>query len=81
MRNEDVLFTFHLYLCHFTLSHVAVGEAAAPELEEDEVDLRCYRPAGGVMDIGLFTLPPQPKAVQQWTLKQGKLPNAYLFAC
>ncbi len=41
------------------------------DLEEDEVDLRCYRPAGGVVLLDLYTLPPQFKTIQDWTLKQG----------
>lgn len=47
------------------------GDKELEELEEDEVDLRCYTPTGGIIHLDLYTLPPLSKTVQEWTLKQG----------
>ena len=40
----------------------------------DELDLRAYVPAaGGLIMLELLRLPPQPKCVSGWTIRQGKL--------
>ena len=41
------------------------------ELEDDEIDLRCYKPSGGVILLDLYTLPPQSKTMHEWTVTQG----------
>lgn len=46
------------------------NETEDDELQDDEIDLRCYRPAGGLILLDLLTLPPQPKVFQDWILKQ-----------
>ncbi|XP_067655393.1 dynein axonemal intermediate chain 7 homolog isoform X2 [Haliotis asinina] len=38
------------------------------EEDDDVVDLRAYNVLGGVFSFDLMALPPQPKAVNQWTL-------------
>lgn len=45
--------------------------AEEPALEEDEVDLREYHPAGGPIFLQLLLLPPQPKTTNNWTISQG----------
>ena len=40
----------------------------------DELDLRAYVPAaGGLIMLELLRLPPQPKCVSGWTIRQGEL--------
>ena len=46
-------------------------ENSDPVLEDDEVDLREYHPAGGPVVIQLLTLPPQPRTINNWTMSQG----------
>ena len=46
-------------------------EVEQPELEEDEVDLRRYRPAGGPIILSVLELPAPPKTVGQWTIRKG----------
>lgn len=42
-------------------------------LEEDEIDTRAFVPAtGGLVMIELLKLPPQPKSINGWTIRQGK---------
>ncbi len=41
-------------------------------LEEDEVDLRAFRPARGPIFLQALELPPQPKTINSWTVKKGK---------
>ena len=60
----------HYPMCVITADSSDLKEVSI-DLEEDEVDLRCYRPAGGVILLDLYTLPPQSKTIQDWTLKQG----------
>lgn len=38
--------------------------------DEDMVDLRAYRPLGGVIYFNLFHMPPQPHTVKDWTITQ-----------
>ena len=46
-------------------------EGVIVEREEDEVDLRRYRPAGGPIVLSILELPPPPKSVGQWTIRRG----------
>ena len=41
------------------------------KLEEDEVDLRQYRPARGPIVLTLVELPPSSKTIGQWTIQKG----------
>ena len=41
-------------------------------LEEDEIDLRNYQPAGGPIIFQALELPPQPKTINNWTIRKGK---------
>lgn len=52
------------------------------EFEEDDdlydehvVDLRNFRPLGGVVRLDLVVLPPQPKTYGAWTCQESKLPS------
>ena len=36
------------------------------------VDLRAYRPLGGIVHFNLFHMPPQPHTVKSWTITQRK---------
>ena len=45
------------------------GHDEEDDLEEDEVDLRAMRPAFGPVLLQLLSLPPQPKTINNWTLK------------
>ena len=46
-------------------------------LEEDEIDTRAFVPAtGGLVMIELLKLPPQPKSINGWTIRQGKYAHA-----
>jgi hypothetical protein len=36
------------------------------------VDLRNFEPLGSIFNIGLYQIPPQPKKVKQWVIKQSK---------
>ena len=40
-------------------------------MEEDEIDLRAFRPAGGPILLELLEMPPQPKVINNWTIKKG----------
>ena len=41
-------------------------------LEEDEIDTRAFVPAtAGLVMIELLKLPPQPKSINGWTIRQG----------
>ena len=43
-------------------------------LEEDEIDTRAFIPAtGGIIMLELLKLPPQPKSINGWTIRQGSL--------
>lgn len=45
--------------------------ALAKELSDDYViDLRNYLPIGPILNLGLYKIPPQPKKVKQWTIRQ-----------
>ena len=48
-----------------------VIEPKEARLEEDEVDLRAYRPAGGPIILHALELPPQPKTINNWTIMKG----------
>lgn len=50
-----------------TLSNPKGGVAA---LEEDEIDLRGFRPAVGPIFLQALELPPQPKSVNHWVVKR-----------
>lgn len=39
--------------------------------EEDEVDMRAYRPAGGPILLQLLEMPPPPKMTNNWTIRRG----------
>ena len=39
--------------------------------EEGEVDMRSFRPAGGPILLNILELPPQPKVINNWTIKNG----------
>jgi hypothetical protein len=41
-------------------------------LEDDEVDLRSYRPAGGPILLHAIELPPQAKSTGNWTVRKGE---------
>lgn len=57
------------------------GQSQVPSISEsdrekggevtDEVDLRGFRPAGGPIIIELLEMPPQAKAVNNWTIRKG----------
>ena len=47
------------------------------EFEEDEVNMRQYRPAGGPIVLTLLELPPPPKSTGQWTIRRGIYIHAY----
>ena len=47
-------------------------EDGEPVLQDDEVDLREYHPAGGPIIIQLLALPPPPKTINNWTMSQGE---------
>lgn len=59
---------------------VVVTEPKGARLEEDEVDLRAYRPAGGPILLQALELPPQPKTVNNWIIKKGGL-VVWKFMC
>ena len=46
------------------------GEAGGGP-REDEVDLRSHRPAGGPILFQLIEMPPQPKSINNWTIRKG----------
>ena len=48
------------------------------QLEEDEIDLRRYRPAGGPIVMTILELPPPPKTVGQWTIRRGQSVDMYI---
>lgn len=50
---------------------VKEAEEEGRDSEEDEVDLRRYRPAGGPIVLTLLELPPPPKNTGQWTIRRG----------
>jgi hypothetical protein len=37
------------------------------------VDLRNYLPLGPVINLGLYNIPPQPKKVKQWVIKESEI--------
>ena len=45
------------------------------ELLDDEavVDLRQFKALGGIIHCSLLELPPQPKTVNNWTIRESKL--------
>ena len=47
------------------------------ELEEDEVDLRRYCPAGGPIMFSVLELPAPPKSVRQWMMRKGMLKDTH----
>ena len=54
-------------------------EEGTLQLEEDEVDLRHYHPAGGPIMMEILTLPTPPKTVGQWTIRKGDLSQQLQF--
>ena len=40
-------------------------------LEDDEIDLRSFKPAGGPILLQALELPPQAKTIRNWTIKKG----------
>ena len=59
---------------HTPLEDRQLGSAAGHVygLEEDEIDTRAFIPAaGGLVMIELLKLPPQPKSINGWTIRQG----------
>ena len=51
-----------------------IAAVEQPSGPVDELDLRAYVPAaGGLIMLELLRLPPQPKCVSGWTIRQGKL--------
>ena len=54
-----------------------VVERVCVEREEDEVDLRRYRPAGGPIVLNILELPAPPKNVGQWTIRRGIVDNIH----
>ena len=46
--------------------------------DEDMVDLRAYRPLGGIIHFNLFHMPPQPKSVKSWTITKRMYKTANL---
>ena len=48
------------------------------QLEEDEIDMRHYRPAGGPIVMTILELPPPPKTVRQWTIRRGQSVDVYI---
>lgn len=53
--------------------------------EEDEVDMRAYRPAGGPILLQLLEMPPPPKMTNNWTIRRGMViplsPTLCPFVC
>lgn len=47
--------------------------------EEDEVDMRAYRPAGGPILLQLLEMPPPPKMTNNWTIRRGMTLSLQLF--
>lgn len=41
------------------------------EVEEDEVNLRSFQPACGPILFQLLEMPPQPKSINNWTIRKG----------
>ena len=50
---------------------VKEAEEEGRDSEEDEVDLRRYRPACGPIVLTLLELPSPPKNAGQWTIRRG----------
>jgi len=70
--NECDLFDLLLHMYFIAVSDfMSIPEAKEPPREEDAIDLRAFRPAGGPLILQAFELPPQPKRVKTWTIKKG----------
>jgi len=55
------------------LDDTAAAAVEQPSGPVDELDLRAYVPAtGGLIMLELLHLPPQPKCVNGWTMRQGQ---------
>ena len=42
------------------------------ETDKEELNMRRYRVIGGLIHFDLLHIPPQPKVVGAWTLRQGE---------
>lgn len=49
---------------------ITVSGPKGVSLEEDEIDLRSFQPARGPIYLQALELPPQPKSINNWTVKK-----------